>query len=94
MDRLDCKTLLLRSSAFGMLLSRVFVVLALVGIFNIMVVLLAVNLHVINFELGLGPVPWIITEFVDAAFVATAMLTPCSQVPRRCNVVVGLMCHS
>ena len=44
----------------------------------------------IDFELGLGPVPWMITKFVDAIFVATAMLTPCSQVARRCNFIVGL----
>lgn len=90
MDRCGRKTLILWSAG-GMFLSCIFIVLALVGILNNMVALLAVNVYVIFFELGLGPVPWlIVAEMFDAKYVATAMST-CSQVNWACNFVVGLV---
>ncbi|KAI2504224.1 major facilitator superfamily-like protein [Fragilaria crotonensis] len=90
MDRCGRKTLILWSAG-GMFLSCIFIVLALVGVLNNMVALLAVNVYVIFFELGLGPVPWlIVAEMFDAKYVATAMST-CSQVNWACNFVVGLV---
>jgi MFS transporter, SP family, solute carrier family 2 (facilitated glucose transporter), member 3 len=89
MDQCGRKTLILWSSG-GMFVSCVFIVLALLGILNNMVALLAVNVYVIFFELGLGPVPWlIVAEMFDAKYVATAMST-CSQLNWACNFVVGL----
>ena len=74
-----------------MFFSCVLIVLALLGILSNMVALLAVNIYVIFFELGLGPVPWlIVAEMFDAKYVATAMST-CSQVNWACNFIVGLV---
>lgn len=90
MDRVGRKTLILWSAG-GMFFSCVFIVLALLGYFNNMTSLVAVNVYVIFFELGLGPVPWlIVAEMFDAKYVATAMST-CSQVNWACNFVVGLV---
>jgi MFS transporter, SP family, solute carrier family 2 (facilitated glucose transporter), member 3 len=89
MDRFGRKALILWSAG-GMFVSCVFIVLALLGILNNMVALLAVNVYVIFFELGLGPVPWrIVAEMFDAKYVATAMST-CSQLNWVCNFIVGL----
>lgn len=89
MDRCGRKTLILWSSG-GMFVACIFIVLSLVGVFSNMVALLAVNVYVIFFELGLGPVPWlIVAEMFDAKYVATAMSTS-SQVNWACNFVVGL----
>jgi len=89
MDRCGRKTLILWSSG-GMFVACVFIVLSLLGYFSNMVALLSVNVYVIFFELGLGPVPWlIVAEMFDAKYVATAMSTS-SQVNWACNFVVGL----
>ena len=90
MDSCGRKTLILWSAG-GMFVSCLFIVLALDGILSNMVALVAVNVYVIFFELGLGPVPWlIVAEMFDAKYVATAM-SVCSQVNWACNFVVGLV---
>jgi SP family facilitated glucose transporter-like MFS transporter 3 len=90
MDSCGRKTLILWSSG-GMFLSCVVIVLALLGVFNNIVALVAVNVYVIFFEIGLGPVPWlIVAEMFDAKYVAVAM-SVCSQLNWACNFIVGLV---
>lgn len=49
------------------------------------------NVYVIFFEIGLGPIPWlIVAEMFDAKYVATAM-SASSQINWFCNFVVGLV---
>jgi SP family facilitated glucose transporter-like MFS transporter 3 len=51
----------------------------------------AVNVYVIFFEIGLGPIPWlIVAEMFDAKYVATAM-SASSQINWFFNFVVGLV---
>mmetsp|Transcript_8005 Transcript_8005/g.11572 ORF Transcript_8005/g.11572 Transcript_8005/m.11572 type:complete len:659 (+) Transcript_8005:126-2102(+) len=89
MDRCGRKSLILWSSG-GMFVSCVFIVLALLGYFGKMIALIAVNVYVIFFELGLGPVPFlIVAEMFDAKYVATAM-SLCMQVNWGCNFIVSL----
>jgi len=89
MDRCGRKTLILWSSG-GMFLSCIFIVLALRGIVSKVIALVAINAYVIFFELGLGPVPWlIVAEMFDAKYVATAM-SLCCQLNFSCNFIVGL----
>ena len=74
-----------------MFLSCVVIVLAMLKVFNNMMALVAVNVYVSFFEIGLGPIPWlIVAEMFDAKYVAVAMAT-CSQVNWACNFVVGLV---
>ena len=90
MDSCGRKTLILWSSG-GMFFSCVVIVLALLGYFNNIMALVAVNVYVSFFEIGLGPIPWlIVAEMFDAKYVAVAMAT-CSQVNWACNFVVGLV---
>jgi len=58
MDRCGRKTLILWSSG-GMFVSCIVIVLSLLGFFNNMTALVAVNVYVIFFEFGLGPIPWL-----------------------------------
>jgi SP family facilitated glucose transporter-like MFS transporter 3 len=90
MDSCGRKTLILWSSG-GMFLSCVVIVMALLGIFSNIWALVAVNVYVTFFEIGLGPIPWlIVAEMFDAKYVAVAMAT-CSQVNWACNFIVGLV---
>jgi len=59
MDRCGRKTLILWSSV-GMFFSCVVIVMSLLGVFGNITALLAVNSYVIFFEIGLGPIPWLI----------------------------------
>lgn len=90
MDSCGRRTLILWSSG-GMFLCCVVIVLSLLGYFQNMVALLAVNLYVSFFEIGLGPIPWlIVAEMFDARYVTTAM-SACSQLNWVCNFIVGLV---
>jgi SP family facilitated glucose transporter-like MFS transporter 3 len=88
MDRCGRRTLILWSSA-GMFLSCIVIVLSLLGYFNNILALVAVNAYVIFFEFGLGPIPWlIVAEMFEGKYVATAMSTS-SQLNWACNFIVG-----
>jgi len=90
MDRCGRKTLILWSSG-GMFVSCIFVVLSLLGYFSNMIALVSVNVYVIFFEFGLGPIPWlIVAEMFDGKYVATAM-SASSQLNWACNFVVGFV---
>lgn len=70
MDKVGRKTLILVSSA-GMMLSCVVIVLSLLDVFGHILALVAVNVYVIFFEFGLGPIPWlIVAEMFEAKYVA------------------------
>jgi len=71
-------------SATGMLIS------CLLGFFSKISSVIWVILFVSFFEIGLGPVPWlIVTEMFEAKYVATAMSVSC-QVNWICNFIVSL----
>jgi SP family facilitated glucose transporter-like MFS transporter 3 len=90
MDSCGRKTLILCSAA-GMFFSCVAAVLALLGYFNNIVALGAVMAYVTFFEIGLGPIPWlIVAEMFDARYVATAM-SVCCQINWVCNFIIGLV---
>ena len=56
-----------------------------------MVALVAVNVYVTFFEIGLGPIPWlIVAEMFDAKYVSVAM-SLASQVNWASNIVIGLV---
>lgn len=89
MDSTARRTLLLWSCG-GMLVSIVFIVLALLQLVNQWWALAAVMAFVSFFEIGLGPIPWlIVAEMFDAKWVATAMSLSCI-VNWLCNFLVGL----
>ena len=90
MDSCGRKTLLLWS-CIGMLISCIIIMAALNGVFDKMVALVAVNTYVIFFEIGLGPIPWlIVAEMFDAKYVASAM-SIAGQLNWSCNFIVGLV---
>jgi SP family facilitated glucose transporter-like MFS transporter 3 len=77
-------------SAGGMFACTIVIVLALLGYFDQFVALAAVILYVVFFEVGLGPIPWlIVAECFSAGSVASAM-SACSLVNWACNFLVGL----
>lgn len=89
MDRSRRKHLLLISSA-GMTMSCVLLVVASIGYTTKTIALVAVMLFVTFFEIGLGPIPWlIVAESFDAKYVASAMSLTCI-VNWSCNFIVGL----
>lgn len=72
MDSTARRTLLLWSAG-GMFFSTVLIMLALLGYERNWVALVAVMAYVSFFEIGLGPIPWlIVAEMFDAKHVATA----------------------
>ena len=90
MDKCGRKTLILISTG-GMMLSCVVIVLSLLDYFGHIVALIAVNVYVIFFEIGLGPIPWlIVAEMFDAKYVAVAMSLS-SQMNWACNFIIGLV---
>jgi SP family facilitated glucose transporter-like MFS transporter 3 len=90
MDSTGRRSLLLWSSG-GMFVSCIVLVLALLGVLNNICALLAVNVYVFFFEIGLGPIPWlIVAEMFDSKYVAVAM-SLCSQVNWGCNFIVGMV---
>jgi SP family facilitated glucose transporter-like MFS transporter 3 len=77
-------------SAGGMIVSTVFIIAALLGYVPKFIALFAVMTFVSFFEIGLGPIPWlIVAEMFDAKYVATAM-SVASQVNWGCNFFVGI----
>ncbi|CAM9455693.1 unnamed protein product, partial [Ectocarpus fasciculatus] len=91
MDTTERRNLILVSSG-GMLLSTVLLTVSLLGyISHAYVAIAAVMLYVMFFEIGLGPIPWlIVAEMFDAKYVATAMSLSCI-VNWTCNFLVGLL---
>ncbi len=90
MDSCGRRTLLLWSSG-GMFLSCIILVLALLKYLSNTYALVAVMIYVTFFEIGLGPIPWlIVAEMFDAKYVALAMSASC-QVNWVCNFLVGLI---
>jgi len=74
-----------------MLIACVLIVLSLLGILNNIIALLAVNIYVFFFEIGLGPIPWlIVAEMFDGKYVTVAM-SLCSQLNWGCNFIVGMV---
>jgi len=90
MDSFGRKSLLLWSSG-GMFLSCVVIVLSLLGFFGNIMALLAVNVYVTFFEIGLGPIPWlIVAEMFEGKYVAVAM-SICTQLNYACSFFIGLV---
>lgn len=91
MERTERRNLILVSSG-GMLLATVLLTVSLLGyISHAYVAIVAVMLYVSFFELGLGPIPWlIVAEMFDAKYVATAMSLSCI-VNWTCNFLVGIL---
>jgi len=90
MDSTGRRSLILWSAG-GMFISCILLVLALLGLLNNMFALLAVNIYVFFFEIGLGPIPWlIVAEMFDGKYVTVAM-SLCSQLNWGCNFIVGMV---
>jgi MFS transporter, SP family, solute carrier family 2 (facilitated glucose transporter), member 3 len=90
MDTCGRRSLILWSSG-GMFLSCIVIVAALLGYFDKFLALVAVNVYVSFFEIGLGPIPWlIVAETFDAKYVAVAM-SVCSQLNWVCDFIIGLI---
>jgi SP family facilitated glucose transporter-like MFS transporter 3 len=90
MDSTARRTLLLWSTG-GMMVSTVFILLAVSGLLPDYIALGAVMAFVSFFEIGLGPIPWlIVAEMFDSKYVATAMSISCI-VNWGCNFLVGLL---
>lgn len=89
MDTTNRRTLILWSAG-GMLISTIFIIAALLNIVPNYIALIAVMSYVTFFEIGLGPIPWlIVAEMFDAKYVTTAMSIACI-VNWGCNFLVGL----
>lgn len=89
MDKCGRKTLLLYSTG-GMFISCIIIMMSLLHIFNNVMALVAVNVYVAFFEIGLGPIPWlIVAEMFDAKYVSVAM-SMCGQLNWFCNFIIGL----
>jgi len=90
MENSNRRTLILWSAG-GMLISSIALVLCLLGFFSKMASLFFVITYVSFFEIGLGPIPWlIVAEMFEAKYVAIAMSVSC-QLNWACNFVVGLV---
>ena len=73
MDRFGRRTLILLSTG-GMLLCCVALTASFLGALSNRSALVSVNLYVLSFELGLGPIPFLIVpEMFGARYVSTAM---------------------
>jgi MFS transporter, SP family, solute carrier family 2 (facilitated glucose transporter), member 3 len=74
MDSCGRRTLILWSSG-GMFLCCVIIVLSLLGFFSNMLAFVAVCIYVSFFELGLGPIPWlVVSEMVRTKVCFGSML--------------------
>ena len=88
MDQCGRKALL-TVSASGMLLGVLAITLALYGFLPKLVALGAVMVYVAFFEVGLGPIPWlVVAEMFDARHIDAAQSVAC-QVNWLCNFLVG-----
>lgn len=87
MDTTGRRTLLLWSSG-GMLISTILIITSLLGLTYNCIALFAVMSFVTFFEVGLGPIPWlIVAEMFDSKYVATVMSLACI-VNWSCNFLV------
>jgi len=90
MESTNRRTLILWSAG-GMFLSSIALVACLLGYLSKMASLFFVIAYVCFFEIGLGPIPWlIVAEMFEAKYVATAMSVSC-QLNWACNFIVGLV---
>merc|ERR1712238_4493 len=90
MDSFGRRTLILWSTG-GILISTICIMFALLGILNKDIALIAVNAYVFFFEIGLGPIPWlIVAEMFDAKYVSIAMSAAC-QLNWACNFIVSFV---
>jgi len=90
MENSNRRTLILWSAG-GMFVSSIALVLCLLGYLTKIASLFFVITYVIFFEIGLGPIPWlIVAEMFEAKYVATAMSIS-SQLNWACNFIVGLV---
>ena len=90
MDSCRRKSLLLWSVG-GMLCACLTIILAQVGIIGSSISLVAVNVYIAFFEIGIGPIPWvIIAEMFEAKHVTVVMIL-CSQVGWVVNFMVSLV---
>jgi len=91
MDKCGRRTLIMWSAG-GMFISCIIIVMSLLGYFSSnYVALFGVGAYVSFFEIGLGPIPWlIVAEMFDGKYV-TAAMTVSSQVNWTCNFFVGLL---
>ena len=71
MDKCGRRSLILWSSG-GMFFSCVVIVLSLLGYFSNILALVAVNVYVTFFELGLGPIPWLIVAEMVGCWVISS----------------------
>jgi SP family facilitated glucose transporter-like MFS transporter 3 len=89
MDSTERRTLILWSVG-GMLVSTAFIIAAMLRFVPKYVSLFGVMSFVSFFEIGMGPIPWlIVAEMFDSKYVATAMSLACI-VNWGCNFLVGL----
>ena len=90
MDRAGRRDLLMYSSG-GMFLSCVFLTASLYGLLPKVGALAAVSAFVSFFEIGLGPIPWlIVAEMFEGQQLDLAQSVAC-QVNWLCNFLVGLL---
>lgn len=92
-DSCCCSSLLLYWCYFyqGMFLACSTLVLAQMGIFGTGVALVAVNFYVAFYEIGMGPIPWlVIAEMFEAKYV-TVIMSIISQWSWFVNFFVGLV---
>ena len=81
---------LLIVSATGMIFACFIIMLSQHGILGNLWAVLGVNVYVAFFEIGLGPIPWlIVAEMFESKYVTVAM-TLCCQLNWVCNSVVGM----
>ena len=89
MDHMGRRSLMIISTS-GMIISTVLVVSALLGIVPKYIALAAVMCFVSFFELGLGPISWlIVAEMFESKYVASAQSLAC-QINWFCNFLVGI----
>jgi SP family facilitated glucose transporter-like MFS transporter 3 len=89
MDSCRRKSLLLWSFG-GMFFSCIAVIMSQADVFSNSVALIAVNVYVAFYEIGLGPIPFlIVAEMFEPKYVAVTM-SLCSQLNWIANFVVGL----
>lgn len=88
MDKVGRKTLILWSCG-GMFISCVFVVLSLLQYFNNIVSLVSVLAYVVFFEIGLGPIPWLIVSEMFAGKEVAVAQEIAVQANWVCNFFIG-----
>jgi SP family facilitated glucose transporter-like MFS transporter 3 len=90
MDSCKRKSLLLWSIG-GMIVANLVLVLSQVGIFHNYVAVGAVNAYVAFYEIGMGPIPWlVIAEMFEMQYVAVTM-SFCAQLSWIVNSFAGML---